>query len=388
VNTKGNVSAPSTATAIGELVSFNNATGTLLRQGAAKITDNQTGAITTNGATISANTDGNIITQQQIYDWVFCNLCTTGGTYDAIRGVGIANVGTTTQLVNGVAGYVMASAPIAGAFPTAVALFGQGIADANGSSVWGINTALSDNRGLFASTGTGKTLNNELDLSFTSPSTTGIGLVIQGVSPSQPAFALGFSCGPLDLFNVQSNTTPRAQWSQCFQTADWSTQVGLILGRQGGKAGTPNLNSQVLALGYDRSDGTAENVSFYAGFTGGLIFQATDAAVKQVTLTNVNMLTGNVTTPNTVGVGIGLTATGASAGSQRLNFSYNDASSVLHAMALLAPGGPLQILELFSDSGPAYMEAGTTFIAGNMPTSCTGLPTGTLWNSGGTVHVC
>jgi hypothetical protein len=126
--------------------------------------DNRTGpfAHSAEGSSVFAASQ-NGFTAQQIADWVFCN-CVDSVSYDAVRGIGILTPASTIDLVNGVAGYVMSQAPISGPFPTSVALFGIGIADTNGSSIWGLNTALTDNRGQVVSSGTNRNLYNEIDL--------------------------------------------------------------------------------------------------------------------------------------------------------------------------------------------------------------------------------
>jgi hypothetical protein len=162
-----------------------------------------------------------------------------------------------------------------------VALFGIGIADANNSSVWGLNTALSDNRGQLVSSGLGRSLNNELDLNFTSPNSTGFGLVVQGASIAQPAFAVGFSCGPLDLFDYAAGTTINAKWSECLSTTDAAGVVGLSIGKTA-KAGA-NLNSQIVQLGYSDASGTPQNINFHANTIGGLTIQNTSGSIVGLT---------------------------------------------------------------------------------------------------------
>jgi hypothetical protein len=249
---QGNVLGPN-VTAIPEIASFNNVTGTLLRQGRGQVTDSLTGPVApaSEGAAVLGRSQ-NGYTAQQIANWIFCN-CTTAVSYDAIRGIGISTLGTSIDLVNGVAGYVMAQAPIAGPYPTAVALFGMGIADVNGASVWGINTALSDNRGLVASSGTGRQLINEFDLNFTSTSSTGIGLSVGGGSIAQPASSSAVVCADLD--NHQGTI---AKWGTCFYSNNGVAGYFANIGRA--NYAIASSSSQIVQFNYGNAGGVNQTI--------------------------------------------------------------------------------------------------------------------------------
>jgi hypothetical protein len=223
---------------------------------------NKNGApVTSDGAGWSAITSK--ITARQIADWIFCNCIDIDNSYDALRGVGILTPGSTINLVNGVGGYVMSQTPYIGPFPTAVALFGMGIADVDGGKVWGLNTALSDNRGQTGVTAhTGRSMYNELDINFTSPSSTGIGLLVAGRSLAQPSAAIGFACSSLDQNN--GNT---AKWSHCYRSDDGVTDTFGVVSSKTVNTGSTTSDSQSLTF-VSYLSGTQKAQAVYFGSDG------------------------------------------------------------------------------------------------------------------------
>jgi hypothetical protein len=227
-------------------------------------------------------------TAQQIANWVFCN-CVDPVSYDAVRGIGILNPGSTIDLVNGVAGYVISQAPLSGVFPTSVALFGVGIADVDSAFVWGINTALSDNRGLTPSTGVGRNIENEFDLNFTSTHSTGNGLVLAGGSVVQPAASIGVDVTYLDFTSKGSV----AKWTYAFNSDDGATDT---FARVGSKAtGGVNVASQNFTMVYRDGAGTAKNLTYAAQAGGGLLLANSDNT--SVPLCCINLLLSEMAEP-------------------------------------------------------------------------------------------
>jgi hypothetical protein len=227
-------------------------------------------------------------TAQQIADWIFCN-CSDALSYDAVRGVGILGPGSTIDLVNGVAGYVMSQTPLSGAFPTSAALFGMGIADVDNSSVWGMNTAISDNRGQVVTANYGRNLYNEFDLNFTSPRSTGIGLIVGGASLAQPAGSTGVDITYLDFKSKGSV----ARWTYAFNSDDGATDT---FAKVGNKATTGiNIASQDFTMIYRDGAGTAKNLTYAAQPGGGLLLANTDNT--SVFLCCVNLLLNEMSDP-------------------------------------------------------------------------------------------
>ena len=341
----GNIVGPGSS-AVNEVASFNNTTGTLLRQGPAMISDSQTSAINAEGATFLSRTQSGF-TAQQIANWIFCNACNVGVSYDAIRGIGILNPGSTIDLVNGVAGYVMARQAISGPFPTSVALFGMGIADVNNASVWGINTALSDNRGLSASGGTGRGLYNEFDLNVTSTATTGAAVLMGGGSVAQ-----GTVSGAVCSWQDAGNHGTVAKWQNCLFSNDGAAITGLYLGKTAYTGA--NLMSQTITMAVSNSGGTQKSVSMAAQPTQSILFANTDAT--PVVLFGADLSTPPSTT-RSIGVELSIYGTISTANqpSQALNLDFTDASSVSQSLAFVAtPAGSIATLSLIaSNSIPA-----------------------------------
>jgi hypothetical protein len=218
---------------------------------------NLTGAITASnaGAATLGETDATY-TANQIAQYVFCTSgpCDTGVALDAVQGVGHLTLGSTIDLVDGVGGYVVADQASGGVYPAAVGVISFGIAKANSTRVWGYNANLIDDvKYETVTSGTGKYLyGTENDFIVTSPNTTMFGyLVAGGGSVSQPNYALGFDCGSLDMADWGVGSTPKALYTACFNSDDWTTAYVMSIGRAGGKTPAPNLTSQTLLFGWD-----------------------------------------------------------------------------------------------------------------------------------------
>jgi hypothetical protein len=263
------------------------ANGTLSGLRTMTAVDNRSGSFLHNAegsSVLAASYNG--FTAQQIANWVFCN-CVDPVSYDAVRGIGILTPGSKIDLVNGVAGYVMSQAPISGPYPTSVALFGMGIADTNGSSVWGLNTALTDNRGQVLSSGVNRNLYNEIDLNFTSPHSTGIGLQVAGASLAQPAAAIGFGCSLL-------SQNGSAKWSSCYHSDDGASDTFLVVGTKA--ASGSNVAGQNFTMKYRNEGGKPETLSFAAQPTGGIFFANSEGSIPVITGTAIQLAAYTVST--------------------------------------------------------------------------------------------
>lgn len=185
--------------------------------------DTRTGPITAIGsALLGASSDQ--ATADLIESYVFCTAPGTatscgGGNYDAVAGIGISNPGTTTSIVSGVAGYVLASQAFAGSGPSSVALFGTGAVTVDGGAIWGSNVNVSDRQYRVAQpsgTHNRRVTGMEIDVSVSYPDSVLTGLFVSGNSVVQPTNSTGFAVLGQDF----SATIPGsiARWTQAFYT--------------------------------------------------------------------------------------------------------------------------------------------------------------------------
>ncbi|HEX3624754.1 MAG TPA: hypothetical protein VH280_04935 [Verrucomicrobiae bacterium] len=355
---------------------FDNKTGSFgsLQEGAAVLGQSQIG-----------------ITAHQIADWVFCD-CSDPVSYDSVRGVGILTPGSTLDLVNGVAGYVMSQAVKSGPFPTSVALFGMGIADVDNAAVWGLNTALSDNRGLVPSMGTGRQLYNELDFNVTKTSTSVGGLMFGGGSVAQPSSATAITFSSLD----QSGGNI-AKWTQLIFSFDGASHVFATVGAK--EASGASINGQDVNYVYYNSASSREFTAIALASNNTFAYSNTEGF--PTILAGVQIVTPDTNvTNNATGIKIGLfsgtagsggtptTGLPASKPSQTTLMSYTDSSGTEQAMGLQSIGGDVPTIALFSSKPSAYLEVGTS-VYGNWPSSCIGQPHNTIWNDGsGNAKIC
>jgi hypothetical protein len=388
-----------------EVASWNNTTGTLLRQGAANITGAYNAAVPyVDAGMLTANT-GTLYSAAQIYGWAF----TAGlgnGYVDALRGVAYVNAASTASLVNGVAGYVMVSAPKgAGGYPTSVALFGVGIADVNSSQVWGLNTLLSDNRGQTVSAGTGKLLYNELDFNVTSPNTDVFGLVIQGASLAQPAVSNAFLIGPLALGPYNSGDYSK-QWSSGVQIDDNVTALALNIGI-GGATKAAGAGSQIIQMNYMDNSAVEQHAYLQAitvGQEGGANAAFYVSNQSATIVTDVGVKNGGFFTQDSAtgsGMTIGrLGTTGASLPSQLLTLGYTDGASAAQnyhvsvdstqQLNFTGTGATSKYLFNGNLSAIGSVSATTNFaLSSNIGVTCgPGAPTAAFKTFGGIVTAC
>lgn len=260
----GNVIGPLTST-VGELASFNNTGGTLLRQGAATLTDNITTGITVDYGSLSVYSATGI-SANQIYQ---ATTSVTVTSYDVVRGVLNVPSGTTVTNEHAVGGFIRNNNP-SGSGGTAgdgVTLFGAGISAANGAHTWGINTVLTDNTTYGVSGGTGRQLWNEFDFNVTSTATEVHGLRLVGASLVAPtAVSAAFEVGEI------GSGIP---WPSAFFTFDGAATNGLIIGQLHGGNSQPSqlilLNSNfggvnTSALIQQLANGTTQMSSLAAAY--------------------------------------------------------------------------------------------------------------------------
>jgi hypothetical protein len=240
-----------------------------------------TGSLTTDGAVLYGNTQS-AVTASQIAIWAYGPQPTNEMGFDAVRGVAVQQPGTTLPLVNGVAGYVVTRQAITPGLsaPTGCALWGMGVADVAGASVWGIGTLLTDNSGQTVSSGGGRNLYNELDFNFTNPNSTGIGLSLGGTSLVQPTIAAG-----IILMHLDANQGQTAKWSSFLSSYDGATNSFLVAGARA--ATGSNVQSQDFTMAYRDAGGTRGIITYAAQPDGSLLFAKTGGGL--VTLNAVSI---------------------------------------------------------------------------------------------------
>ena len=350
------------------------------------------------GATISANSDGNVITAQQISDWAF-NASGSLSIYDAVRGAAVLNSGTTFAylwLTAQPAMFLQSAGKGGSGFPTSVALFGAGIADATNANVWGLNTVLSDNRGQTISSGTGRQLNNELDFNVTSPNTAVLGLVLQGASLSVPAISNGFVVGPLALQQYAVNDYS-TQWTAAFQVDDNVTSLAFDIG-VGGASRAGGSGSAVVQMNYMNPGAVEKFLRFQAlpvagegGANAALYISNADGAA----ITNIGTAQGGFFTQDNASVTNGLVigkhgTTGANIPSQDLIFGYNDGGSASQNYSIFVDSA--QAMQFNSTAGGTsgkFNFAGTIYVQSTPGVNCpAGVTAGTVVVLGGVVTHC
>lgn len=250
---------------------------TLSGTGSLALFDSKTGAITADGYALGAfSQNSGTATASFIWSCFLHATCDSTGAanYDGLRGVVVSPAGQTALLTNAVAGYIIESTGRSGppyaSFPVATALIGMGIADADGASVWGVNTLCTDNRGQTVSSHGPRFCFNEFDLNITSPATGGTGLMLAGASLVQPASAYGVALQTLDSANGTI-----AKWSAFLFSADGATNTFAAIGAQA--ASGSNVNSQNLTFNWRDGSGLGQNTSL-AATPGGFITASTSGA--------------------------------------------------------------------------------------------------------------
>jgi hypothetical protein len=258
VSTKGTgtVSGPSAAS-IGEVVSFNNTAGTLLRQGASQITDSKTSAITSDGAGLS------LLSQTGANANAIYRMTSTGAVtaYDAVRGVAIDTPGTSVTGVNGVGGYVLNNSPVGSGISNAsgVALFGVGVSAVDNANSWGINTICSDStQSLVPTTGVGRICQNEYDFINMSPNSVVIGDLMTGFALSAPLLSVAHR---VTAFS-EGSASPRIPWTIGIDLYPGATTTGIYLEPITAPA-VATVNSQDISFGLRDSGNVSRAVSIY-----------------------------------------------------------------------------------------------------------------------------
>jgi hypothetical protein len=257
----GNVVGPNTSV-VNEIASYNNATGTLLRQGApAQISPYPplTAAIGGTGyaPTLLATTNPAFSPQDMLN--ATCNNC--GYTeYDSMAGMAIATLGSTKVNVTGVAGYVKNQNPGTSASQNVVALFGTVLSEVNNAQSWGVNTICMDNATYVVGTGTGRLcVGAEFDFNVMNPGTAVTGVLLTGSSLSQPTKAAGFAVASLQHGTVVAQPF---HWITGFQTGDGAAVTALYAGMAAASGGS--VNSQPVDFGFTTSSGVANLLSLEA----------------------------------------------------------------------------------------------------------------------------
>lgn len=238
--------SPAYAVTAGNAVCFNDTLG-----GATKDCGNNgtsTAAIVADGAGFNTKPNGTT-TANQVYQMIF-----PGATsYDAVRGMATATLGSTTTGVTGIAGYVLDLNPVSGVSQSAEAIFGVGTTGVNGAALWGINTLIMDNTSYAVSTWTGVVLKNEFDFNVTSTSTVVQGLVLTGASLSTPASSIGIQLGPLAI------TPSVIAWGTGVNSVDGSVVTFASVGMTA-VTGTPS-GSQPIKF-HSRTSGGVNQTAF------------------------------------------------------------------------------------------------------------------------------
>ena len=267
--------------------------------------DDKTGAIAITGATFEAVTAPGT-TADQILAWVFCTgpcmpmPAQGGGNYDAVRGVGISNPGTTVPIVSGVSGYVLVNQSFVGSGPSSVALFGTGVVNVDSGSVWGLNTNVSDREYRAAQTGTHnrRVTGAEIDVSASFLDTNVTGILVAGNSVVQPNNSTAIAVVGQDF----SAPTPGsiAKWTQAFYTYDGVATHFAVIGQASNTLATDNSQdilwgAKIAGAGYQGQltfgsgflGASATNPSFLFNYPiqtaqGGAVFRSTTNQVIQL----------------------------------------------------------------------------------------------------------
>lgn len=354
----GNVFGPASSTA-NELASFNSTTGSVLRQGAATLTDSKTSAITADGGALAVMSKSGI-TAEQIYEWAIGPGSNPAPSYDGIRGVVEQPLGSTVLDVNAVAGYVVNRNTRAGSPATQVtgALKGIGVCAVDDSSCWGIFTILADNEGINLSAGTGRFLFNEFDYNVTSPNTV-IGGIIGGTWLAQPAGASGMT-----VFKP----TGTGVWDYAFGGAAGCCTTAFYIGPS--QSSGSNIPSQNLdfhfydAGGVDRTTTLVAGINGFAISTSGTAAQGSLALLKAGAIYNTTDTGGYQVNSKTVATVSGTAASIApDVTFTAVGVGSTNAPLTLHASTVvsIASGKPLQMagpINLTPAAAPAAPASG------------------------------
>src|ERR1700730_1360991 len=227
-------------------------------------------------------------TAQEIFNQsVMSGNTTLFQSYDPFRGISIAPPRSTVNTISGLAGYTLNNTVPSGQRSQTVSLFGIGVCSVNNSQCWGVDTIVSDNPSVTntgVTSGTGKYLYNEFDLSITSPNTRGAGLQIGGTAlPTSVTLDVnGVSINK--LWGSRGAGTGSALFSNGFIASDACCAIGATIGASALSGN--NVAGMPVYFNYRDSSGTVQNVSLNSagsasgkgylslGGTSGAIFAA------------------------------------------------------------------------------------------------------------------
>jgi hypothetical protein len=380
------------SSSINEIVSFNNTLGTLLRQGAAQVTDSRTAPITADGAAVTGFSQGGITSQAIFNQSVMSGNATTFNDYDSLRGVSLAPALSTVNQVNGISGYTINNTVPIGQRTQTVAVFGDAVCAVNNSNCWGVDTIVSDNptqTNTGVTAGTGKFLYNEFDLNITSPSTQGANLQVGGTAlPTSVTLAVN-AISINKLWGAGGSGTGTALYGNGFIAADACCAFGLSMGKSA--VSGANHASMTIALNYSDSGAVTQNITLssfgsalYIGGTAGFAYATPNF-------------------PNPFGGGTAFMAgangsSGTNTPSQYFIWNYFDGSSALQNYSARVDNlGRLAFSS--TATSPQYFFVGALATSGNLAApayfagvtpgvTCSGTPTSGFQSSGGIVTHC
>jgi hypothetical protein len=277
------------------------------------LTDSKTAAQTADSGSFA------VFTQPGITAMSIANaVCggTTGCGYtnnDVIRGVNVAELGSTITNTTAIAGYLR-NKNISGVPPSfgknSVIMFGSGTCEVDGCKTWGVNTVLVDAAGKGMTSGTNRVIvGAEYDFIISNAANQAIGVMVTGDALVQPTLANAFAVLPL---GQQSGANP-VHWTGGFVTASGAASEAFIAGALA-RSGN-NVPSQRSTFGYYDNTGVSGSIGIGVGTVAGnntpqFSFTSTAASVDLVLsgmLKLVGFPPGGISSAgnNILGTGIG-----------------------------------------------------------------------------------
>jgi hypothetical protein len=276
--------------------------------------------------------------------------------WDSYRATITVPTGSTAVNTDAVAGYVWDNAAASGFAGTGVALYGNAYAAVNGAHAFGLNVAMADKSGI-----TGGILQNELDINVTNVGTSAYGLVFAGASTAQPTSGAAVVINGLNVITPGTSLWPDGIIFEpdCCTIAELISPIAFS---------GANLSSMPIYWQTRDSSANIQNLIMIADPANALdLLQNLPGASFGFQVFNNASTTTN--TSAIVGVnthsGQGLffeKQTGASTASLNI---FNSGTGGM----ILDPGAGGLVLE-------------------NTPTSCAGVPSGTIWNNVNVLNVC
>lgn len=236
---KGNSLVPPGTFKVGGFVS----SGTKILESYGDTTFTSAGSINPSGLTYSNSEKfGKRISNTSIaaYD-LYGSIYPSVSFYDAFQVVAHMPAGSTlASHLSAISAYVKNDASVIGVGSNAVGFFSNCIAAVTNSTVFGINTLLSDNTTRTAGTDTGKVLiGAELDFNVMNPGTQVVGISVGGNSLAQSTNAIGY---------IVNSLGTGYKWSAGFLTIDGAATVALGVGKEA--ISGSNVNSQLVTFNY------------------------------------------------------------------------------------------------------------------------------------------